>query len=87
MYLTVKQVAERLGISEALVYVWIEGGDLPCYRLGGKGKRGTIRVAEADLTAFLEARKSKAERAAAASVSPPRPPKLPVLQNLRLNPS
>jgi len=55
--LTIKQVAERLGLSMTTVYGWISSGALPHFRLGGKGRRGCIRVAESDLAAFLEAHK------------------------------
>jgi excisionase family DNA binding protein len=50
--MTVKQVATRLGISVALVYIWCDQG-LAHYRLGRKGSRGSIRVSEDDLEAFL----------------------------------
>jgi excisionase family DNA binding protein len=57
--LTVPQVADRLRVSAGLVYSWVESGLLACYRFGNKGKRGAIRVAEADLAAFMEERKTK----------------------------
>lgn len=55
--LTVKQAAERLGVSATLVYELVADGALPCYRLGGRGRRGVIRFSEADLLAFLERRR------------------------------
>jgi excisionase family DNA binding protein len=50
--LTVKQVAEQAGVSQSLVYSWVENRLLAVYRLGGKG-RGKIMVAESDLAEFL----------------------------------
>jgi excisionase family DNA binding protein len=52
---TVKQVARRLGISESLVYKKIEEGELLASRFGKEGCRGTIRIGEEDLLAFLAA--------------------------------
>ena len=52
--LTVKKVASVAGVSAGLVYIWIGSGVLPHYRVGRPGCRGGIRVAEADLEAFLE---------------------------------
>jgi excisionase family DNA binding protein len=51
--LSVKQAAARLGVSASLVYELVASGTLPCYRLGKRHRRGTIRFAEADLQAFL----------------------------------
>jgi len=56
--LTVKQVAERLTVSEALVYGWVQSGALPSFRFGQAGRRGSIRIAEADLETFLAAQKT-----------------------------
>ena len=50
---TVKEVAERAGVSAGLVYDWIASGMLSHYRMGRSGRRGGIRVNEADLDAFL----------------------------------
>ncbi len=57
MTLTVRQAAERAGVSDALVYGWCAAGELAHLRLGNKGKRGTIRIEEADLAAFLASRR------------------------------
>lgn len=54
---TVKQAAERLEISLSLCYKLVEQGRLPCIRLGGQGRRGTIRVSEDDLRRFVESLK------------------------------
>lgn len=55
--LTVKQAAEHLGVSPAMVYQWCGEGVLAHYRLGGQGRRGKVLIAEPDLAAFLESRK------------------------------
>src|SRR5262249_32759053 len=47
-FLSVKTVAARLGISSATIYKLCEGGDLPHVRVSN-----TIRIAPADLTAYL----------------------------------
>lgn len=52
--LKVKEAAKLLRVSAALVYHWIETGALACYRLGKAKSRGAIRLAEADVVAFLE---------------------------------
>lgn len=51
--LTPKQVAARAGVSDSLVYEWVQQGLIPHFRLGGKGKRGHIRIDEAELDAYL----------------------------------
>jgi excisionase family DNA binding protein len=60
-YLTVRQVAEQLQVSMASVYQMCSGGQLPHLRVGLK--RGTIRIREQDLAAFIE--NSKAQTSAA----------------------
>jgi excisionase family DNA binding protein len=65
--LSVALVAERLGVSEGLVYAWCRRKVLPHLRLGGRGNRGRIRISEADLADFLADRK----------VSPPGVPEGP----------
>ena len=51
--LSVKQVAARAGVSGSLVYAWCRDGGLRHSRFGRRGKRGCIRIAAADLDAFL----------------------------------
>ena len=51
--LSVAQVAKKLGISDGVVYGWCQSGRMPHLRLGGKSKRGCIRIAETDLDTFL----------------------------------
>lgn len=55
--LTVKAAAERMGISESLVYELCACGSLPHVRIGRPGSRGCIRLAEADIEAFLASQK------------------------------
>ena len=50
--LNVREVADRLRCSRALVYQLCEKGRLSHHRLGIG--RGTIRVSEADLQTFLD---------------------------------
>lgn len=47
--LKVKQVANRLSLSQSKVYELVESGDLPHHRIGG-----AIRVSEEQLTEYLE---------------------------------
>jgi excisionase family DNA binding protein len=69
--LTVRQAAERLGISRAQVYALCASGKLPHHRFGSGG-RGAIRISEEQLAAFLEATKFKP------------PVELPPLRHIRL---
>jgi excisionase family DNA binding protein len=84
---TVKEVAAQLAVSEALVYGWVESGLLPCYRLGGRGKRGAIRITDADLNAFLDKCRHEKERPPARPAAPSPPPRpLPAaFKHLRVN--
>lgn len=76
--LTVKQVAERLQISQQSVYLLIQRGKLVTHRFGAG--RGTIRVSEEDLDAFIEScRYQKAE-----SAPKPRHIKATSLKHIRL---
>jgi excisionase family DNA binding protein len=50
--MTVKEVASQLRVSATCVYQLIEAGKLACHRIGLG--RGAIRVAEADLAAFVD---------------------------------
>jgi excisionase family DNA binding protein len=52
-YQTVKELAERLEISEATVRQWIKSGDLRAIDIG-KG----WRIADTDLDRFLKARET-----------------------------
>jgi excisionase family DNA binding protein len=55
--LTITEVRSRLRISRACVYALIAGGRLPAIRIGIG--RGTIRIDEADLDAFVLACRSR----------------------------
>jgi excisionase family DNA binding protein len=55
--LKVEQAAEYLAVSTALIYQLCASGRLPHVRLGKPGRRGCIRLAAADLEAFLAAQK------------------------------
>ena len=68
--LTVKHVAERLGVSASQVYALCASGKLLHHRFGVR--KGAIRVTEEQLAAFIEATK----------VRPPAD--LPELQHIRL---
>lgn len=52
--LTVKEVAERLKVSPAMIYLLCSRGRMPHVRVG-IGDHGTIRIEEAALAAFVEA--------------------------------
>lgn len=59
-YLTVRQVAERLGVSRSVIYACIAAGRLPHIRVGLG--RGTIRVKEGDVDEFEKAMKRDDEK-------------------------
>jgi len=52
---TVREIADRLKLSESAVYNAVQSGDLPHHRFG-RG-RGTIRVSEEQLQQYLEGTK------------------------------
>jgi excisionase family DNA binding protein len=56
MLLTVRQVAAKLNVSLRCVYQLIEARAIPCHRIGIG--RGTIRVQEGDVDAYLIASRS-----------------------------
>lgn len=56
--LKVREAAERLRVSAATVYLLCGKGMLAHVRVGVNGK-GTIRIDEADLAAFVEAGKAQ----------------------------
>lgn len=51
--LTVKQAADRMGISPSLVYALCRDGVIRCTRHGRPGKRGTIRISDEALAAYV----------------------------------
>jgi hypothetical protein len=78
--LTVKMAAERIGVSAALVYGWCNAMVITHHRLGLPGRRGCIRIAEADLDAFIAGRKLEGRQEA-----PPPPYRQPTrLKHLHL---
>lgn len=59
--LKVKDAAEKLQVSVATVYLLCSHGQLPHVRVGARSK-GTIRIKEEDLTAFVESSQAQAHR-------------------------
>jgi excisionase family DNA binding protein len=55
--LRVKAAAERMGISESLVYELCACGALPHVRIGRPGSRGCIRLTESDIQEYLVSQK------------------------------
>jgi len=55
---TVKEFADKAEISLSLAYLLIAEGRVPHRRIGQRGKRGCIRIAEEDFKEFLEAMKA-----------------------------
>lgn len=54
--MTVKEVAERLGISVRTVYSFMERGKIPYYKIGH-----SVRFDEQEIEAWLEKRKMNAK--------------------------
>lgn len=50
--LTVRELAQVLGIHEKTVYDWVAKGQLPCVRLGNR-----LRFLPSDVSRWLQARK------------------------------
>ena len=59
-YLTVRQVAMTMQLSAKSVYGIVSSGDLPAYRVGG-----AVRIAQADLDAYLAERRTTGRTPAA----------------------
>gem|GEM_PF-1484253 len=82
--LTVTEAALRASVSVSLIYVWCSDGTLPHIRVGRKGKRGHIRIAEEDLDSVLAEFKVSRPTSVSASQSgvslPPR------LKHVRVKP-
>jgi excisionase family DNA binding protein len=55
--MTVKAAAERMSISESLVYELCACGSLRHVRIGRPGSRGCIRITAADIDEFLASQK------------------------------
>lgn len=58
--LSVKEAANRLGVSPSLVYQWCTEKRLPHIRLGRAKRRGKILLEEQDVLAFLTAARIEA---------------------------
>lgn len=67
MKLTPKQAADKVGVSQNLIYLLCREGRLPHYRIGADGRRGRILIDPADLDAFQAACKQDGGPAAAAA--------------------
>jgi excisionase family DNA binding protein len=52
--LTVREIAERLSVTDATVRVWINTGKLPAYKLPGSGSQSIIRVSREAFDRFLK---------------------------------
>jgi len=60
--LTLSEVAQKLNISKATAYRLVWAGTLPALRIAPEGRRGTLRVLETDLIAYLQSlREGKGE--------------------------
>ena len=70
--LTVKQAAERAGVSESLIYLLCDERRLPHYRPGGKRKRGKILIDPRDLDAFMASCRVAAEEQPEVNVQAPK---------------
>ncbi len=66
MLLNIKSAAERLGISQSLVYELCAAGSLPHVRIARPGSRGIIRIDAADLDGFIAQQKVYSKPAARA---------------------
>jgi excisionase family DNA binding protein len=81
MWLKPKEAAARANVSVGLIYTLCSLNILPHTRVGRPGKRGSIRIEEADLDAFLASQKRKGRQE-----PPPSPKKPPIrLKHLGLS--
>ncbi len=80
---SVKTAAERMGVCESIVYGLVASGAIPHYRIGAPGRRGAIRIAEADLESYLASQKR--DKGQEANPPAPRKPRV-TLKHLRLKP-
>ena len=55
--LTVRDVADRLGVTPLVVRRWITTGDLPATRIGGQ-TRGRFRITESGLKTYMRRRRA-----------------------------
>lgn len=59
--MTVREAAEKLEVSQSLVYRLIAERRLGCVRIGQEGKRGAVRIRPVDLEEFLRQCRNKVE--------------------------
>ncbi len=64
-YQTVKEVADRLQVSEATVRSWIKDGELRAIEIGK-----LWRISDSDLTGFLSSHETRARDATARAKNP-----------------
>jgi excisionase family DNA binding protein len=57
--LRIPEAAEKLNVSRASVYRWIEEGRLPAIQLGGRG--APLRIPEAQLHEWLDERRTSSD--------------------------
>lgn len=62
MFLTPRDVASTIGVTEPTVREWIRRGELPASRIGTNGRR--LLVSRADLDAYVARQSSKPAREA-----------------------
>ena len=55
---TVTEVSQHLKVSERTVRYWVETKELPVFKVGKRG----YRIADSDLTRFVEGRKGFVEK-------------------------
>jgi excisionase family DNA binding protein len=79
--LTVKEVAERMGVCGPTVRAWIAGG-LPHYRLGVNGKGRKMMVKLEDLEAWVESCRVEGGSPPSATKAKPRKEYKPQFINL-----
>ena len=53
MYLTIQEVAEKLGFSYITIYSWVKSGKMPSYNWNG-----AYRISDKELKAFIKAGKN-----------------------------
>ena len=53
IYLTIQEVAEKLGFSYITIYGWVKRGKIPSYNWNG-----AYRISDKELKAFIKAGKS-----------------------------
>jgi excisionase family DNA binding protein len=81
---TVKSAAEHLSVCPSIVYDLVGSGALPHFRIGKNGTRGAIRIAEADLEAYLA--RQKREKGPEVMPPAPKPPRKKTLfRHIRVN--